>query len=416
MAFKRLQCFAAIPQGPLWVLATLTSFDGKLAVGNVDLIDEQGQVVLRMEGARLQRVSRDWISRLVAGPVPDWCYELAWTAEAMGAAAVDETAVEPGRWLIYDSRDGAGTGLAERFRMKAHECTVVSAETTVESRRTAIEEFLAAPGPAMRGVIYLSGLDVAGEAESPDFAAARRDGWGAVLDLVHALTAFGKAKPPRLWLVTRGGHAAGEASPLALGQSPVWGLGRVIAAEHPELACTRIDLDPANGHDDADQLAEEILSGQREDQVAYRGDQRLVARLRRLDAAEAGSCRSAGPSLSAGNYRRGELDHVALQPVERQAPGLGQVEIKVRATGLNFRDVLNVLNLYPGDPGPLGGECAGEIAAVGPGVENFKVGRSGGRAGPGQFCQLRNDACRFRCGKTGGVLIQNAGDADFRPT
>jgi len=50
------------------------------------------------------------------------------------------------------------------------------------------------------------------------------------------------------------------------------------------------------------------------------------------------------------------------------------VEIKVQATGLNFRDVLNVLDLYPGDPGPLGGECAGEVVAVGSGVTHVKPG------------------------------------------
>ena len=144
-------------------------------------------------------------------------------------------------------------------------------------------------GLARRGIVYLTGLDVEGDEETPDFAAARRDGWGAALDLVHALTASGKAKPPRSWLVTRGGHAAGDASPLALAQSPIWGLGRVVAAEHPELGCTRIDLDPADRRDAADQLAEEIWSGQNEDQVAYRGGERLVARLRRLDHVEAGS-------------------------------------------------------------------------------------------------------------------------------
>ena len=69
----------------------------------------------------------------------------------------------------------------------------------------------------------------------------------------------------------------------------------------------------------------------------------------------------------------------------RQQPGPGQVEIRVRATGLNFRDVLNVLDLYPGDPGPLGGECAGEIAAVGAGVERFKPGDHGRGAGAGQL-------------------------------
>ena len=62
MIFKRLQCFA-VPQGPFWALATLTSFDGTLAVGNVDLMDTQGQVVVKIEGATLRRVSRDWIAR-----------------------------------------------------------------------------------------------------------------------------------------------------------------------------------------------------------------------------------------------------------------------------------------------------------------------------------------------------------------
>ena len=31
----------------------------------------------------------------------------------------------------------------------------------------------------------------------------------------------------------------------------------------------------------------------------------------------------------------------------------------MRAIGLNFRDVLNVLGEYPGDPGPPGGDCSG---------------------------------------------------------
>ncbi len=50
------------------------------------------------------------------------------------------------------------------------------------------------------------------------------------------------------------------------------------------------------------------------------------------------------------------------------------MEIRVHATALNFRDVMNVMGLYPGDPGPLGGECAGEIVAVGEGISHFAVG------------------------------------------
>ena len=49
-----------------------------------------------------------------------------------------------------------------------------------------------------------------------------------------------------------------------------------------------------------------------------------------------------------------------------------QVLLKVRAIGLNFRDVLNVLGMYPGrDPGEPGGDVAGIIAAVGSNVRQL---------------------------------------------
>ncbi|MGA2258480.1 MAG: type I polyketide synthase, partial [Thermoguttaceae bacterium] len=349
MAFERLQCFA-IPQrriadvpaaDPLWVLASLTSFDGDLAVGNVDLIDAQGQVLVKMEGASLRRVSRDWVARLAAGPLPDWCYELAWVSQPLSTAEIDETAIEPGHWLIFDSRNGVGRALAERLRMKAHQCTLVPAGISAESRCTAVEAFLAGQVPARRGIVYLAGLDVEDDQGTPDFDAARRDGWGAVLDLVNALGASGKAKPPRFWLVTRGAQAAGNATPLALAQSPIWGLGRVVAAEHPELGCTRIDLDPADRRDAADQLTEEIWSGQNEDQVAYRGGERLVARLRRLEHVEAHSLQvPRGRSYRPEITFRGQLDNVALQPSHRQSQGPDQFAIRAAAENGSAKQAL----------------------------------------------------------------------------
>ena len=111
-----------------------------------------------------------------------------------------------------------------------------------------------------------------------------------------------------------------------------------------------------------------------EDQIAYRDGQRRVARLRRLRHGESGLAVPDGQPYRLEITSRGQLDNVTLRPVVRQRPGRGEVEIHVRATGMNFRDVLNVLDLYPGDPGPLGGECSGEIVAIGPGVERFELG------------------------------------------
>jgi NADPH:quinone reductase-like Zn-dependent oxidoreductase len=73
----------------------------------------------------------------------------------------------------------------------------------------------------------------------------------------------------------------------------------------------------------------------------------------------------------------GSLDGLTLQPAARQSPGFGEVEIQVCAAGLNFRDVMKALGIYPDDSEgspTICGDCAGRIVAVGEGVEGLKIG------------------------------------------
>ena len=53
----------------------------------------------------------------------------------------------------------------------------------------------------------------------------------------------------------------------------------------------------------------------------------------------------------------------------------GECELRVRALDPNSRDVLNAMGTYPGDPGNPGGDCAGTLTAVGPGVEHLRPDR-----------------------------------------
>ena len=111
-------------------------------------------------------------------------------------------------------------------------------------------------------------------------AEAERDICGSALALTQAVAR--SATRPRLWIVTRGAQPAGsQRHPLGLPQAPLWGLGKVIALEHPELRCTRVDLDPSAEANSSELLVSELLSSGSEDQVAFRGDERLVARLAR---------------------------------------------------------------------------------------------------------------------------------------
>lgn len=377
MGIERTQLFDRLLE-PACYMATLKSLDGDVATGDIQVADRSGRILMKQEGIRLRRVPRDWLARKLAGPLPDWSYELAWTPQPLNPdlSASDSATTETGRWLIFDSPEGVGADIARKLEIKDHRVTVMPAELTPELRRTATRDFLSSAENVRPGIVYLSGpVRNAGQG-SPEFEEARSHGWGGALDVVHVIGEMLGSAAPRLWLVTHCAQPTGAHSqPLNLAQSPVWGLGRVLAAEQPTLSCTRVDVDAQSNGVVSEQLVEELLWGVREDQVVYRGTERYVARLRRRRSSTAGALKLPGGQP----YRleitsRGQLNNVTLRPVLRGEPGPGQVEIKVRATGLNFRDVLNVLDLYPGDPGPLGGECAGEISAVGAGVTGFKLG------------------------------------------
>ena len=107
--------------------------------------------------------------------------------------------------------------------------------------------------------------------------ASQERGVVGVLHLVQALIVNGTA--PRLWLVTRGGQAIASDEAVHVAQAPVWGLGRTLANEHPELRVTLIDLDPTPSAGDLPALVAAIDPDVEENQLAIRDGQLFAARL-----------------------------------------------------------------------------------------------------------------------------------------
>jgi NADPH:quinone reductase-like Zn-dependent oxidoreductase len=73
----------------------------------------------------------------------------------------------------------------------------------------------------------------------------------------------------------------------------------------------------------------------------------------------------------------GPPDVLRVQERPDPRPGRGQVRVRVRAAGVNFADLLARVGLYPEAPKPpcvVGYEIAGEVDAVGEGVEGLAVG------------------------------------------
>ncbi|MDR5730316.1 MAG: SDR family NAD(P)-dependent oxidoreductase [Terriglobia bacterium] len=216
---------------------------------------------------------------------------------------------------------------------------------------------------------------------------------GECLRIVQALLALDLKTTPRLWIVTRGAQGPAVSNVL---QSTVWGFGRSVAAEYPEMRVVRIDLDPSRettGEEllrlvQAKQSLPEIAS---EDELAWRGNEIYVPRLRpiaSLSSTPERDCSAEEPNEQLALVSVGTLDGIELIPTGRRSPEPGEIEIRVHAAGLNFRDVLNVLGMYKGKSGPLGGECAGTVVRVGSGVKAFRPGDQVVALGQGCFARF----------------------------
>jgi acyl transferase domain-containing protein len=222
-----------------------------------------------------------------------------------------------------------------------------------------------AGGEALAGVLKDRGYDV--RLANPDSSLNVTDGVGTVIRLgepdvqstlllIQELIARFPSRPPHLWIITTGAVAASPADQCeGIWQAPVWGMARTVAMEHPELRCTRVDLDPSIS--DYGELANEIANWDGEEEVAFRAGKRLVPRLARTRE-----------SIQATQWTvpaRGSIEKLALAPLQRRTPAAGEVEVEVEASALNFRDVLNVLGMYPGNPGQPGIDFCGRISRVG---------------------------------------------------
>ncbi|MEU1287496.1 type I polyketide synthase [Kitasatospora sp. NPDC005856] len=229
-------------------------------------------------------------------------------------------------------------------------------------------------GAAVPPVTVLAVSDRAADAQG---AEAVHEVTARVLGEVRAWLAEERFADSRLVVLTRGATEAGSGSAgeASLAGAAVWGLVRSAQTENPDRIVL-VDLEPQGGA--ADPWAGwPALMGGEEPQLAVRGGDIRVPRLVR----EASVARLAPPE-PAGAWRLGlagrgtGLEDVALVAApDADAPlGAGEVRVAVRSAGVNFRDVLIGLGMYPDRTAVMGSEASGVVLEVGSGVTDLAPG------------------------------------------
>jgi acyl transferase domain-containing protein/acyl carrier protein len=252
---------------------------------NIRLLDEDDQIVAELVGLRLQRTSKS-LRNLSAQDT--WFYQVRWKSQRALTASVTAS-TEKRNWLILADDEGLGEQLARLLEAAGDTCyffsykeTIENLESTTDEAFTDLIETLLKQVPLrLYGVIHLWSLSIPpwspGLSETRDLMAWQ--GCNGVLFLVQALNRRVTGST-RLWLVTRGAQFVKPGEPVVLEQSALWGLGKVISFEFPELNCTRIDVDPGQSNvQNAAQLLTQVTTNDQEDQIALRAGVRFVLRL-----------------------------------------------------------------------------------------------------------------------------------------
>jgi acyl transferase domain-containing protein/NADPH:quinone reductase-like Zn-dependent oxidoreductase len=331
---------------------------GETVTADVRLSDDRGAPVAALEGVRLAPADARALAAL--GHRPGDVYEVEWAPLPAGRGAGDAS----GAWLLLADA-WTGSALAASLTATGGRCMQVppgDRESFPEALDLALSDTTWREGVALRGVVHGYAL---ASADGPDGA----DDWlvtGSALTLVKALGERGISAP--LWFVTRGAQPA--AGPVVEPhQAGLWGLAAVVSCEHPDLRCRAVDLDGDAEVDGIQGLVAELTAWDPgPPRVALRGGTRHTPRLvRRAGGALADHVRLVADSA-------GTMDGLAWEPVPPAEPGPRELRLEVVATGLNFRDVLVALGMYPGGDLVLGAECTGVVEAVGENVTSFREG------------------------------------------
>jgi acyl transferase domain-containing protein/acyl carrier protein len=293
---------------------------GEAVTGDLWLLDpDEREVFGRIGGLLLKSITKENLVRAAAkSGTEQWLYEIDWHERPR--VLERETENEKGLWLVAADDQGVAERVVERLRSRSQECVLVKPSQGGQTGSGTVYQLngedanqweqllteLTKAYPPLRGIVHFWSLDSTPSQKmtAETLYEGTQRNCGSVLALVQALLRRDLMPRHGLWLVTQGAQCTTPGVPSSpetpstvdrlsaegvpsLCQSPLWGMAKVLSLEHAELGCRRVDLefdvDSMCQLRQLDGFVAELLQPDTEDQIAWRGERRFVARLRQSD-------------------------------------------------------------------------------------------------------------------------------------
>lgn len=277
--------------------------DDKLR-GDICLFNSDGQVILEIKDCHAKSLQTDQDQQTSITKEQKF-YELSWikqeSEEVIHPRVNEYDSTLTGQWIVFAHDQELSQNLRDLLSKQLGPCTVVypgsdfgaledNSSYTINpmnlSHFDKLLDGIIGDGQEISGFIHLWALDapLTTDLSMDNIEHAEETTSLSILHLVQAINNYEWATTtPKLWVVTRGAQRVkDQAEPIEVIQAPLWGLGKVIGhQEHINIWGGMIDLDPHPqlSTNEANMILNELISIDKEDQIAFRNEERHVARL-----------------------------------------------------------------------------------------------------------------------------------------
>lgn len=335
-----------------------SSENGKSA--NIFLYNPSGQLLATLKGLHYRKTTEHSLKQMLAQELSldDLFYEWTWQEHTLGEINLNEPI---GHWIILSDFE-IPDFLLDLIKSKGgtlKHISIADHPYTKENLMTLLQE------QPVAGVIHFTGIGIPNNLSIENIKKAQKSGVESVLYLIQALLQLQDTYKVPVYLVNSTNFV----------YSPLNGFFKTVVAEHPDLKIKHINL----GINWETTLLLNSLFGEDTEEILLLSDTRCyVPRFLRLRDAKLKRHELTRPlddQFRLQSRQKGLLENLTLaELIVKDTLAPNEVEVMVHAVGLNFRDVLDSLGLYPGEAGALGGDGSGIVTRVGDAVKGLVPG------------------------------------------
>jgi acyl transferase domain-containing protein/NADPH:quinone reductase-like Zn-dependent oxidoreductase/NAD(P)-dependent dehydrogenase (short-subunit alcohol dehydrogenase family)/acyl carrier protein len=398
---RRFTCYHS-PGNQCWCFIQIKQITDNALRGDIKFCDENGSVAVEIEDLIcLEIISRDIQLR---DKMKEWFYDFQWQEAEPVYPPAEAEAAPSGYMLLFANENEYSSKLCNWLAAAKAQCTLITpgnqyiklAGNHYQIRKDHSEDMQRlvtdTAGLKFSEILYSWGM---GMDILKDIGVSHTV--SQCMPVIYLAQALAKVRPGeevKITMITRDAQVVipGDLGEAGLTSAPLWGLGHLLRNEFPFITPKTIDLQSKEDwqsnspQEEIQILVNELLSGNTEEDVALRRDQRWVKRLEKVTLISKEENKkykmiSTDAPVELATPPGGKIESLYYREFDHKKPGVEEITVKVLAAAINDKGLQKVLGKIPVKdmpdtyPGSIPGmEVSGIITAIGDKVTSYKVG------------------------------------------